>query len=693
MQDLNDYLVQLADRLDQDGKVVCANAVDDLIQSNSLVKVAQYVGVIGYVLKQNRAMGNCIRKKRASSDQPMQEIVLGCLKEYQDGQDYNDTEWHSKYAQVISDRPTDFNNLHLELIAQWGSNDEIENHISNVEDTMLLLSENNVQDETMKRVLSHVESLGSILRKESSHPFKLAAPPSPRGFWSRIMSPSEFSWLNPMSWKGRWQRGEDKDVILEMDRILESIRRITLISQRMKTNIYRLKNQVAGYLVGSTTDLPDNENPQVAKNIADKIRMLDAENWNKNILATQQLRHLLNSSFVQNSYNYEHVRLANNLVSQLTDGIQSVYQQIDDIQNNMDNLRQRTPIRGRNFGLTEEGESNPFAMTSPAEEFGVLEQVLSRIYQNPFDEAAHQYAQRMHARLDDKLRYIQQPKDESVSNWLQGTPEDPDIPNPVVNESGEQATPDSTESSSPSTPQPDLPPEQLEKAVQDLVSIPSGMNSEADKAEFIAKILNTVFSYYSNNGRDGNVDSLINALLNVGNQGSNATEVPQNPVETPSAEPQVVNEHVVTPESPAPLEPETPVTSTPEPSTPEPEPESIVSTEDKVPEPEAPPQARSNDEQDSRRRSRRSRSRRSSRARESIQMLPEVADEMQQKSMPAYASVFDVIKIADALDNIDPSLVEIIDQYLLDQEDIMFELPRFPSSGRVIQEEDTATNT
>ena len=82
MDKIRMYLVEISDRLEREVKTTCVDAIDELVKTSSLKKVAQYVGVIGYVLKQERAMSNCIRKKRAaSSSEPMQEIVLGCLKE------------------------------------------------------------------------------------------------------------------------------------------------------------------------------------------------------------------------------------------------------------------------------------------------------------------------------------------------------------------------------------------------------------------------------------------------------------------------------------------------------------------------------------------------------------------------------------------------------------------------------------
>lgn len=100
--------IKIADNLDKSGNITVANTIDNLISDNSLIKVAQYVGAIGYVLKQHRAMSNCIRQKRASSDQPMQEVVLTCIKEYQDGQSYGHNEWTERYASVIQAMPEHF---------------------------------------------------------------------------------------------------------------------------------------------------------------------------------------------------------------------------------------------------------------------------------------------------------------------------------------------------------------------------------------------------------------------------------------------------------------------------------------------------------------------------------------------------------------------------------------------------------
>jgi len=48
---IKDHLIELADQLDKTGQTSCADAVDNLIKTAFLEKVAQYVRVIGYVLK------------------------------------------------------------------------------------------------------------------------------------------------------------------------------------------------------------------------------------------------------------------------------------------------------------------------------------------------------------------------------------------------------------------------------------------------------------------------------------------------------------------------------------------------------------------------------------------------------------------------------------------------------------------
>ena len=145
MLDLTTYLITLADKFDKEGNTTCADAVDRLLlKTASLEKVAQYVGAIGYVLKQNRAMMNCIRKKRVASKGSMQDVVMSCLKEYQDGQDYHDTQWTSKYAEIISQKPNLFKTCHLSFLHDLGTAWDIETHINNVRTAAQIFKDNEV---------------------------------------------------------------------------------------------------------------------------------------------------------------------------------------------------------------------------------------------------------------------------------------------------------------------------------------------------------------------------------------------------------------------------------------------------------------------------------------------------------------------------------------------------------------------
>ena len=160
MDSISEHLAQLSDGLDKAGQTKCADIVDNLIQNKSVVKLAQYVGVIGYVLKQNRAMGNCIRKKRASSTSSMQEVVLDCLKEYQDGQEYgNDNEWTKKYAQIIQQIPEKFETLGPEFLNILSEENQIDSHIDNIKKAHFLLKENNINDDLIESAIKDIKKL------------------------------------------------------------------------------------------------------------------------------------------------------------------------------------------------------------------------------------------------------------------------------------------------------------------------------------------------------------------------------------------------------------------------------------------------------------------------------------------------------------------------------------------------------
>lgn len=402
MSNLTEQLIDLSDRLDKKGKTSCANAVDNIIKSASLEKVAQYVGVIGYVLKQHRAMGNCIRKKRASSDSPMQTIVLECLKEYQDGQQYSNTEWAAKYAQLA--QKSSYSNETLKaMIESVKDYNDIGDHLNSVSKTAEMLNSNEEKETVIHTILSDVNTIKDILEGMNTIPFKVAAPKSPRNWWSRFWSPS---WTS---------RGEDKDTEHEMSQLLEDIRGISLITQKMKFNIDKIKTQVSSYLGSLSTQDPNNpiaEREDYVNNIVNKINDLDEKNWSKSILTIQQLVWLFGNISVRNPKHQKIVDLGKNISQNIKEDAESVYEYITDIQNVMFNLRQRKPIMGREVG-DEEGRG----FRSPSYEFAQLEKVLQVLYRDPFNDQALYYADRLHSILDDKLRYIEN-EEKEVSEYL-----------------------------------------------------------------------------------------------------------------------------------------------------------------------------------------------------------------------------------------------------------------------------------
>lgn len=476
MDKLTEHMLDLSDDLDKKKKRKSADLVDQLIKTAALTKVAQYVGVIGYVLKQNRAMGNCIRKKRASSDTSMQEIVLECLKEYQDGQNYHDAEWTSKYAQTLKDAPGSFDTAHLEMLSGVGRMLDIENHVSLVEKTAQSLRDDGVSDSMIEQILSHVQTLGGILNKEAqSHVnFKLAAPKSERSWWSRFWSPSQKSW-NPLSWssKGR-MRGNDLDAMKEMDNILEGIMNITSIAQQARTTMTRLKNKASV------------SHPSISDNtMTGYIKQLDLQKWEQSVALLQKMQ-----SALQGQENNPYLSDIDQLATQLTDGIDNIYKTIDVLRDNMSKLRQRPAIRN---------SADPDAVTTPAEEFGALERVLERLYQNPFDEKAHFYAQRMHSRLEDRLRYIQRPADTQTEQWLNSPRENTE---PI----SDQGTPLSNETDE------GIDQSKINSAVQSLMSLEVPGMRGSQKADFFADLLNNIFIISKSTGTT-NTQGIISALI------------------------------------------------------------------------------------------------------------------------------------------------------------------------------------
>ena len=157
-------IIALADKLDQTGFQKYASRIDQLIQDQSFVKIAQYVGAIGYVLKQHRALSNCIRQKRVASTGPMQNVVMDCLKEYQDGQSYNNNEWTSKYASVLASMPDQFDKLHLDLLDIIAKENDISTHLTKVSSVCKDLIAENIQDDLINRIYADVQSIEKMLK-------------------------------------------------------------------------------------------------------------------------------------------------------------------------------------------------------------------------------------------------------------------------------------------------------------------------------------------------------------------------------------------------------------------------------------------------------------------------------------------------------------------------------------------------
>lgn len=380
MEKISEQLVQLSDKLDKAGKTKCANAIDGLIEHQSLTKVAQYVGVIGYVLKQNRAMGNCIRKKRVSSTGSMQEVVLGCLKEYQDGQDYHNTEWVSKYAQVIQQFPEQFASVHIDFLEILAEENNITQHIARVKQAQTMLRQEKEQSDVINQIAFDLESLDRVLKEGDAdpRPFKVAAPQSPRSRWSRFWSPS-------------WSRGgKDKDTQFEMDAVLDSLMNIQGDVQQIRGGISQLR-----YQSRATQD----------PTIQQSLQALSDTNWEQTTSGIHNLQQALGVLQRNDPAN----GIALNLVqttSQIEENIEQVFDEIKSVQQNMYNLRLRDPVKGRG------------SLKSATEEYGDLARTLDRLYINPLDERALHYSLKLHGRLEDTLNERAGAQDPSFNEWV-----------------------------------------------------------------------------------------------------------------------------------------------------------------------------------------------------------------------------------------------------------------------------------
>jgi hypothetical protein len=159
---MNQTLVKAANKLDELGLFHKADTIDKIVKKASLEKVSQYVGVIGYVLKQERCMQNCIRRKRTEKKGSMQEIVLDCLKEYQDGQDYHNTEWTEKYATLLKNYPNNLQKVSKLFIEELYKINNIDTHLENLRIANSIIEKSGLDNSEISNLIEDVQTLQDI---------------------------------------------------------------------------------------------------------------------------------------------------------------------------------------------------------------------------------------------------------------------------------------------------------------------------------------------------------------------------------------------------------------------------------------------------------------------------------------------------------------------------------------------------
>lgn len=98
MENIFSELALIANLLDKKGHIKFADSVDGIISSALDIKVAQYVGIQGYWIRNSRCWGNCVRQKKTSDPKmASQDIWAACHKEYLSSLGSPDSTW-DKYA-------------------------------------------------------------------------------------------------------------------------------------------------------------------------------------------------------------------------------------------------------------------------------------------------------------------------------------------------------------------------------------------------------------------------------------------------------------------------------------------------------------------------------------------------------------------------------------------------------------------
>lgn len=139
-----EHLIKMADTCDKMGYVKIGNDIDNLIKSNSFIKVSQYTGFVGTCIRNSRFTSDCIRNKRVTSDAPMQELVMECLSEYQDVNvadkptdkyaSVNERNYIRAFLKQACSNGIDINTATRKLIETVATNNDIEKDIQQLKD-------------------------------------------------------------------------------------------------------------------------------------------------------------------------------------------------------------------------------------------------------------------------------------------------------------------------------------------------------------------------------------------------------------------------------------------------------------------------------------------------------------------------------------------------------------------------------
>lgn len=627
MDSTQEYLINLSDSLDQKGKTICANAIDNLINTRAMEKVAQYVGVIGYILKQNRAMCNCVRKKKTS--QSYQEAVFECLKEYQDGQKYENTEWSSKYAQIVKEEPNLINKSHIDFLKSIGIQNNIDALANSIREANSILDLNKESSLKISELIEDYDAVVKLMEDQSVNFFnvghlKESARPQ-RNFWSRIWNP-----------RGS-EKGEDKDAQFEMANILSNINNMDFHVQGMKTMIARAKNEVSGYTSNSYTNLPSPENQDIVRTLVEQVNQLDVNNWNKTLLHVEQLNHLVQqkTTNLNNPNNDRIYQRIQQIVPKIHEYSTNIYNSIQDTQELMRDLRNRKPVVGREFGLQgSDGTENPYSKIIPYEEYALLDRTLSILYQNPFDAKALWQAKRVHGRLDDALRYVARDKDDELNNWISGQEMTPSpvgqapVPQQANSENEQINQPQPTQTTG--TP-PAFNPQSVNQAIEHLNNVLGPQDRESVE-KIIGGLLNPLLDIFGQTpeGRES-VQQLVSSLLD-GLQSQNANPTPAAQPSQPAASADAIVQNTPT---------------------------GIQNTQE-----------------------------------EPVGQWPLPGTKQYPLPPPLahFVSKFDLIKIADALDKIDPKISDVLDDMIEKNTNDFFSVDDFPKYSPLIKQELTGKN-